>query len=195
MAKRRAPMDIEKDQCKKHGQTSTGSKLGPVRIGFAGGPEAAPGAIPKREKRGRRRAFRPRRDERQFEGSMTSATMTAAPTRRDFLFLTTGAVGAVGVAALAWPLIDQMNPDAATLALSSIEVDIGTNPGRPDRHGQVARRPGLHPSSHQEGNRGRGEDAPFRTPRSANRSVPCPEARMADRHRRLHPSRLRAART
>jgi ubiquinol-cytochrome c reductase iron-sulfur subunit len=56
---------------------------------------------------------------------MTSATMTAAPTRRDFLFLTTGAVGAVGVAALAWPFIDQMNPDAATLAMSSIEVDIG----------------------------------------------------------------------
>lgn len=59
---------------------------------------------------------------------MTSATMTAAPTRRDFLFLTTGAVGAVGVAALAWPFIDQMNPDAATLALSSTEVDIGQIP-------------------------------------------------------------------
>ncbi len=59
---------------------------------------------------------------------MTSATMTAAPTRRDFLFLTTGAIGAVGVAALAWPLIDQMNPDSATLAMSSTEVDIGQIP-------------------------------------------------------------------
>lgn len=59
---------------------------------------------------------------------MTSATMTAAPTRRDFLFLTTGAIGAVGVAALAWPLIDQMNPDTATLAMSSTEVDIGQIP-------------------------------------------------------------------
>jgi ubiquinol-cytochrome c reductase iron-sulfur subunit len=45
--------------------------------------------------------------------------------RRDFLFLATGAVGAVGVAAVAWPLIDQMNPDASTLALAAIEVDIG----------------------------------------------------------------------
>jgi ubiquinol-cytochrome c reductase iron-sulfur subunit len=44
--------------------------------------------------------------------------------RRDFLFLATGAVGAVGVGAVVWPLIDQMNPDAATLALAAIEVDI-----------------------------------------------------------------------
>ena len=56
---------------------------------------------------------------------MTSATTTPAPNRRDFLFIATGAVAAVGVAGLAWPFIDQMNPDAATLALSSIEVDIG----------------------------------------------------------------------
>ncbi|MFZ0205567.1 MAG: ubiquinol-cytochrome c reductase iron-sulfur subunit [Roseiarcus sp.] len=47
------------------------------------------------------------------------------PNRRDFLFLATGAVGAVGAAAVVWPLIDQMNPDASTLALSSIEVDTG----------------------------------------------------------------------
>jgi ubiquinol-cytochrome c reductase iron-sulfur subunit len=47
------------------------------------------------------------------------------PNRRDFLFLATGAVGAVGAAAVVWPLIDQMNPDASTLALSSIEVDAG----------------------------------------------------------------------
>ena len=47
------------------------------------------------------------------------------PVRRDFLYLATGAVAAVGVANVAWPLIDQMNPDASMLALSSIEVDIG----------------------------------------------------------------------
>jgi ubiquinol-cytochrome c reductase iron-sulfur subunit len=47
------------------------------------------------------------------------------PNRRDFLFLATGAVGAVGVAAIVWPLIDQMNPDASTVALAAIEVDIG----------------------------------------------------------------------
>jgi len=44
--------------------------------------------------------------------------------RRDFLYIATGAVGAVGAALTAWPFIDQMNPDAAVLALSSIEVDL-----------------------------------------------------------------------
>ncbi len=45
-------------------------------------------------------------------------------TRRDFLLIATGAFAAVGAAATAWPFIDQMNPDAAALALASIEVDI-----------------------------------------------------------------------
>jgi ubiquinol-cytochrome c reductase iron-sulfur subunit len=49
---------------------------------------------------------------------------TAEPTRRDFLYIATGAMGAVGVGALAWPFIDQMNPDASALALASIEVDV-----------------------------------------------------------------------
>jgi ubiquinol-cytochrome c reductase iron-sulfur subunit len=44
--------------------------------------------------------------------------------RRDFLLIATGALAAVGAAASLWPLIDQMNPDASALALSSIEVDI-----------------------------------------------------------------------
>ncbi|WP_350336148.1 ubiquinol-cytochrome c reductase iron-sulfur subunit [Coralliovum pocilloporae] len=48
------------------------------------------------------------------------------PTRRDFLYIATGAVGAVGAAALAWPFIDQMNPDASALALASIEVDVSS---------------------------------------------------------------------
>jgi ubiquinol-cytochrome c reductase iron-sulfur subunit len=51
---------------------------------------------------------------------------SAEPTRRDFLLLATGAMGAVGVGAVAWPLIDQMNPDASTRALASIEVDIAS---------------------------------------------------------------------
>lgn len=51
---------------------------------------------------------------------------TAEPTRRDFLYIATGAVGTVGVAALAWPFIDQMNPDASALALASIEVDVSS---------------------------------------------------------------------
>ena len=53
-----------------------------------------------------------------------ATTTTAEPTRRDFLYIATGAVAAVGAAAAAWPLIDQMNPSSAVLALASIEVDL-----------------------------------------------------------------------
>jgi len=45
-------------------------------------------------------------------------------TRRDFLYLATASVAAFGVAALVWPLIDQMNPSADVLALSATEIDI-----------------------------------------------------------------------
>ena len=44
--------------------------------------------------------------------------------RRDFLFTATTAVGAVGAAAVVWPMIDQMNPDASVKALASTEVDV-----------------------------------------------------------------------
>ena len=44
--------------------------------------------------------------------------------RRDFIFTASYALGAVGVGAVAWPLIDQMNPDASVKALASTEVDI-----------------------------------------------------------------------
>ena len=44
--------------------------------------------------------------------------------RRDFLYIATGAVGAVGAALTAWPFISQMNPDASVLALATIEVDL-----------------------------------------------------------------------
>jgi len=47
-------------------------------------------------------------------------------TRRDFLYIATGAVGVVGAAAVAWPFIDQMNPDASALALASVEVDVSS---------------------------------------------------------------------
>jgi ubiquinol-cytochrome c reductase iron-sulfur subunit len=47
------------------------------------------------------------------------------PTRRDFLFVATASVAAVGAAATLWPLIDQMNPDAATEAASGpIDIDV-----------------------------------------------------------------------
>ncbi|ALG72386.1 ubiquinol-cytochrome C reductase [Azospirillum thiophilum] len=44
--------------------------------------------------------------------------------RRDFLYLATGAVGVVGAASAAWPFIDSLNPAADTLALASIDVDL-----------------------------------------------------------------------
>ncbi len=53
-----------------------------------------------------------------------TVTETEEPTRRDFLYIATGAMGAVAVGGIVWPLVDQMNPDAGTLALASIEVDI-----------------------------------------------------------------------
>ena len=53
-----------------------------------------------------------------------SASDTTEHTRRDFLYVATGMAGVVGVGAAAWPFIDQMRPDASTLALASIEVDV-----------------------------------------------------------------------
>ena len=53
------------------------------------------------------------------------------PNRRDFLTTVTAATGAVGVGAVVWPLIDQMNPDASVKALASTEVDISlVEPGQ-----------------------------------------------------------------
>lgn len=57
-----------------------------------------------------------------------SETTTVEPTRRDMLYITTGAFAAVGVGAVAWPFISQMNPDASTVALASTEVDISAIP-------------------------------------------------------------------
>ena len=46
------------------------------------------------------------------------------PTRRDFLMVATGALGAVGVGFVAWPFINNLNPAADTLALASIDVNV-----------------------------------------------------------------------
>jgi ubiquinol-cytochrome c reductase iron-sulfur subunit len=45
-------------------------------------------------------------------------------TRRDFLFIATGAAGGIATAAAVWPLINQMNPSADVQALASIQVDV-----------------------------------------------------------------------
>ena len=44
--------------------------------------------------------------------------------RRDFIVIATNAMFGLGAVAVAWPLIDQMNPAADTLALANIEVDV-----------------------------------------------------------------------
>lgn len=55
---------------------------------------------------------------------MTTST-SAEPTRRDFLYVATGAVAAVGAVATAWPFISQMNPDASTVAAGApIDADL-----------------------------------------------------------------------
>src|SRR5713101_747251 len=62
-----------------------------------------------------------------------SPTSLAEPTRRDFLYVATGAFGAVGAVATMVPLISQMNPDASTIAAAApIEVDLA-----PIAEGQV----------------------------------------------------------
>jgi ubiquinol-cytochrome c reductase iron-sulfur subunit len=44
------------------------------------------------------------------------------------LEIATGAAALVGLGAVVWPLIDQMNPDASTLALATTDVDISKIP-------------------------------------------------------------------
>src|SRR4030095_16498045 len=67
------------------------------------------------------------------EGLETVTAISAEPTRRDFLYIATGTVGAIGAAATLVPLITQMNPDASTIAAGApIEVDLG-----PIAEGQV----------------------------------------------------------
>src|ERR1700749_4893790 len=57
-------------------------------------------------------------------GIVTTAS-SAGSTRRDFLFVATGAAAAVGGLATLWPVVSQMNPDASTIAAGApIEVDL-----------------------------------------------------------------------
>jgi ubiquinol-cytochrome c reductase iron-sulfur subunit len=46
------------------------------------------------------------------------------PNRRDFIVIAAQAFAGVGGAIALWPFIQQMNPDASTQALASIEVDL-----------------------------------------------------------------------
>jgi ubiquinol-cytochrome c reductase iron-sulfur subunit len=59
------------------------------------------------------------------EPPLAAERPSAEPTRRDFLYVATAAVGAFGAAATLVPLIDQMNPDASTLAAGGpVDLDL-----------------------------------------------------------------------
>ena len=53
-----------------------------------------------------------------------NALQSKGANRRDFLYVATGTVGAVGLVTSSWPFIHQMNPSASVLALASTEVDL-----------------------------------------------------------------------
>ena len=52
--------------------------------------------------------------------------MSKDKSRRDFIVVATYSMGAVGAGAAIWPIINQMNPAADTLALASTEVNISS---------------------------------------------------------------------
>jgi ubiquinol-cytochrome c reductase iron-sulfur subunit len=59
------------------------------------------------------------------DSSAAAATHHASDvTKRDFLQLVTLAGAAIGAGAIAWPLIDSMNPSKDVLALSAVDVDL-----------------------------------------------------------------------
>jgi ubiquinol-cytochrome c reductase iron-sulfur subunit len=60
--------------------------------------------------------------------SAVSTHAAPDPSRRDFIHIAAAAAAVGGVAAVAWPLVDQMNPSADTLAQSSIEYDVSKVP-------------------------------------------------------------------
>jgi ubiquinol-cytochrome c reductase iron-sulfur subunit len=64
-----------------------------------------------------------------------TTTHVAEPTRRDFLYIATGAAAAVGGATLVWPFVQSLAPDAATVAAGApVEVDLS-----PIAEGQIVK--------------------------------------------------------
>jgi ubiquinol-cytochrome c reductase iron-sulfur subunit len=53
-----------------------------------------------------------------------SALSDDDPSRRDVILIGAGAFAAIGAAAVLWPLLDQMNPDASALSMASTSVDV-----------------------------------------------------------------------
>lgn len=58
------------------------------------------------------------------KGKGTKAAPEQTVTRRDFIHILAGTVGGVGIGATIWPLVDQMNPSADILALTTTAVDL-----------------------------------------------------------------------
>jgi ubiquinol-cytochrome c reductase iron-sulfur subunit len=75
--------------------------------------------------RGKRGIVRGIAGRRNGKGLTLATTTAEQPTRRDFLYIATGAAAALGGAATLIPLIAQMNPDASTIAAGApIDVDL-----------------------------------------------------------------------
>ena len=57
--------------------------------------------------------------------NVESTSEAATGTRRDFLYIATGAAAAVGTLAALFPMIDQMEPDASALAAGGpVDFDV-----------------------------------------------------------------------
>lgn len=66
---------------------------------------------------------------------MADTATAVEPTRRDFLFIATGAAAVVGGATLVWPFVSSMLPDAATIAAGApVDVDLS-----PIAEGQIVK--------------------------------------------------------
>ena len=63
------------------------------------------------------------------EGGCHDCSCGAGETsRRDFIYMTAGAMAAVGAGAVAWPMLNSMEPAADTLAMSTTEVSLADIP-------------------------------------------------------------------
>ena len=128
------------------------------------------------------------------------------PSRRDFLYIATGAVGAVGAAATLVPLVDQMNPDASTLAAGGpVDVDVSKiAEGVADRHllaasgrssFSIARKPTLDTlQSSQDVSLLSDPNSDVASAAALRRQLaPLGQAGVRRAGRHLHPSRLHSA--
>ena len=94
-------------------------------------------------------------------------TTAPEPTRRDFIYIATGAVAAVGAALAAWPFIDQMNPIVGGARAGLDRSRHLADPGRPAGRLQLSRPSAVRAPPHPEGDRRGQGRAAVRAARSA----------------------------